>query len=230
MKSILAYGKVTGRTLDRFSDKVTYIINDNSAFYTTNGSLLDRAIHSGRAGFFVINNESYVTDYHEFGYKNYYVDLQRVRAGELKMATERLIAAYKQLGRNDIQVVAGALGTAVGGTVLLSGTIGLLTSIVTGDITGTLGSAAGAAVGGAMAYISYDSMTKAMKNAYNVSKQFTAALDTYHSLCYNYAPEHMKDLPMYDPEFEAISKLLRTIFPNFGEKDLTYNQPNWSVA
>lgn len=230
MSSILAYGKVTGRQEELFNNKITYIINDNSAAFTTSGSLIDRAIHNDRAGFFVVNQDGYITDYQAFGYKDHYVEVQKQRAQALKVVTERLIATCNASNSNDIKLVAGALGTAIGAAVFLSGTATVLTSIFTGDYSGTLGGMAGAAVGGVMGYVSYDSMTTAQKNIYTVCKQFEAALESYHTMCIRHAPEHMKDLPMYEPEFKAISKMLRMIFPNFGEKDLTYNKPNWAVA
>lgn len=230
MSKILAYGTVTERKPVPFSNTIEYIINGNSAAFTTNGSLLDRAIHENRTGFFVVDQDGDICDYSPFAQNGYYVDQQKRRASDLKVATKQLVAACSNVKRNDLQLVAGALGAGLGAVMMFSGAAAFFTSVFTGDFTGTLGGAAGTAVGGLVTYISYENLTAAQKNIYNACKKFEAALETYHLICIKYAPQHMQGLPVYEPEFAAISKMLRYVFPNFGEKDLTYNQPNWSVA
>ena len=227
--SKLIYGRVTGRTKAAWSNEVRYTINDNVHVVTPNGSMCDRALHEAKAGFVMINDNNYVEDFYAWGS----IDadtIQKQRAQQLKVSANRMVNSYKALGRNDMQVVASSVGTVIGTVTAVSGVIGVITSVFTGDFSGTIGSAAAAAVGGAIGYVSYENMTEAMQKAYTCSKQFKADLAIYHNICTKYAPDHMKDLPMYDPEFKSISKIIREVFPQWGEKDLAYNQPNWAIA
>lgn len=227
--SKLIYGRVTGRNQSPWTKNIRYTINGNVHVVTPTGSMCDRALHEAKTGFVMINDNNYVEDFYAWGCQDTET-FQKQRAQSLKVTAQRMVDSYKALNRNDMQVVAGAVGLTLGTFTAVTGAVTFFTSIFTGDFTGTLGGAAAAVVGGAIGYVSYENMTEAMQNAYNCSQQFKACLENYHNICIKYAPDHMKDLPMYEPEFKAISKILREVFPQWGEQDLMYNRPNWEVA
>ena len=230
--SKLIYGVITHRNENTWTNNVRYTVNSNVHFVTPKGSMCDRALdaHKDRPGFIVVNDNNYVEDFYAHGYSDEVVKAQKQQAKAVERAAVQMTRAYQALTRNDMQIVAGAVGTALGGVTAIGGTVTVLTSIFTGDFSGTLGGTAAAILGGTIAYISYENMTSAMQKAYDCSKQFQKALDNYHSIVQSFAPEHMKDVPMYEPEFKSISKILRGVFPNWGEENLMYNKPSWAVA
>ena len=225
----LIYGKITGRRID--GKNIRYCINGTDWLATPSGSLVDRSLAHGRYGYFAFDNGVIVDFDDTRGQKETTVSLFDKRSQALKVACERMVQSYQQLSANDRAIVASALATAISGTASVISGIATIASICVGDFTGAVIPGLVTAATGAMAYMSYENMTAAMQRAYDCHEAFIKALNLYHSYTEQYAPEHMKQYPVYDPQFSVYTKIVQAVFPEAHTRDFMYNSATeWQVA
>lgn len=230
--STLIYGKVTNAYASvPFGKYICFEINNELVINALAGSLIARSVKRGDFGYYVFDKDHNLTDCYKPIFSDAYMDGKISHHQKcLEQATARMVEKYNVLSANDKAIVANAISLTVSGGLCVASVIGTVVSIFSGDFTGILGGAAASAVTGAYAYMAYDSMSKAMQNAYDCSKAFHKALGAYHTFTSQSVPEHMRELPLYNIQFSEYTKLVRTVFPHITEEQFMNNEINWSVA
>ena len=230
--STLIYGKVTNAYASvPFGRLMCFEINNELVINAPKGSLLARSVKRNDYGYFVFDQKHNMTDFAKTGLKDEFMTGKISHHQQcLEASTLRMVNAYNALSANDKAIVANAIAMTVSGGVCVASVIGTIASLCVGDFTGILGGAAVSAVTGAYAYMAYDSMSKAMQNAYDCSEAFHKALGAYHTFTSQMVPEHMRELPVYNIQFSEFTKLVRTVFPHITEQQFMTNDINWSVA
>ena len=231
--STLIYGKVThAYSSVPFGKNMCFEINSELVIKAPAGSLIARSVKRGDFGYFVFDQKHNMTDFAKTGLRDEFMSGKISHHQQcLEASTARMVSSYNTLSANDKAIVANAIAMTVSGGLCVASVIGTVASFCVGDFTGILGGAAASAVTGAYAYIAYDSMSKAMQNAYDCSEAFNKALSAYHTFTSSaLVPEHMRELPLYNIQFSEFTKLVRTVFPHITEQQFMTNDINWSVA
>jgi hypothetical protein len=230
--STLIYGKVTHvYSSVPFGKNMCFEINSELVINAPAGSFLARSVKRNDFGYFVFDKNHKLTDCYKPVFSDGYMNGKISHHQKcLEASAARMVEKYNVLSANDKAIVANAVSMAVSGSLCVASVIGTVVSIFSGDFTGILGGAAASAVTGAYAYIAYDSMSKAMQNAYDCSEAFHKALSAYHTFTSQSVPEHMRGLPLYNIQFSEFTKLVRTVFPHITEQQFMTNDINWSVA